>query len=194
MATLKDYLISGKFNGEVSINGMKMTLKDMLISAKLSGGGEPPEPGPLYPLPNMGPTQFPSSLCEFIAPNRVSWETNANSRTMYFNADGVMDTSNTNYPWFSLASGDAYTIKLKNIVHNNEDPENYLAVALKDRNGTTRASTGNQSIPANADMPDVEVSGTVVTDVANVALFAFIYRPVNISFDVEIYINGVRYL
>lgn len=39
MATLKDYLISGKFNGEVSINGMKMTLKDMLISAKLSGDG-----------------------------------------------------------------------------------------------------------------------------------------------------------
>lgn len=46
MATLKDYLISGKFNGEVSINGMKMTLKDMLISAKLSGG-TPPTPEPI---------------------------------------------------------------------------------------------------------------------------------------------------
>ena len=45
MATLKDYLISGKFTGDISINGFNMSLKDMLISAKLSGGGGPaPEP------------------------------------------------------------------------------------------------------------------------------------------------------
>ena len=47
MATLKDYLISGKFTGDISVNGFNMSLKDMLISAKLSGGGTPPTPEPI---------------------------------------------------------------------------------------------------------------------------------------------------
>lgn len=46
MATLKDYLISGKFTGDISVNGFHMSLKDMLISAKLSGG-TPPTPEPI---------------------------------------------------------------------------------------------------------------------------------------------------
>lgn len=47
MTTLKDYLISGKFTGDISVNGFNMSLKDMLISAKLSGGGTPPVPEPV---------------------------------------------------------------------------------------------------------------------------------------------------
>jgi hypothetical protein len=46
MATLKDYLISGKFTGDIFVNGFHMSLKDMLISAKLSGG-TPPTPEPI---------------------------------------------------------------------------------------------------------------------------------------------------
>lgn len=54
MATLKDYLISGKFTGDISVNGFHMSLKDMLISAKLSGGGTPPTPEPVIVPVTLG--------------------------------------------------------------------------------------------------------------------------------------------
>lgn len=196
MATLKDYLISGKFTGDISVNGFNMSLKDMLISAKLSGGGTPPEPTPLYPLPDMPATSKSGFTASFTAPTTVWAKTTSNSRRITFTGRGLIDTGAYDVPWFDVKEGDVCTFKIKNIVHNAPSGynENFFGISIVNSSVAEIAKIPDAYITGGEKMADIESSVTIASTTSIYALKLYVYRPSEISFDVEIYINGERYL
>jgi hypothetical protein len=130
--------------------------------------------------------------------DRITHTTGMNSQSAYIKSDGTATTTVTPIvQCFGLNTGDSYVLRIKNIeFSNNNAAENYFAVAFKNDSTTTKISSGNIAISqtGSGTVNDVEVTGTMSEDVANVTLFSFVYRASTISYDVELYVNGLRYV
>ena len=130
--------------------------------------------------------------------DRITHTTGMNSQSAYIKADGTATTVVTPVvQWFGLNSGDSYVFRIKNIAFSdNNNTDNYFAVALKNDSSTTKVASGNINVSqtGSGTVSDVEVTGTMSENVSNVTLFSFVYRAMVISYDVELYVNGVRYV
>ena len=129
--------------------------------------------------------------------DHIAATSSANSRTAYIYNNKSIGLNPNPVAWFGVVAGDSYVLNLKNIAFSdNSDTDNRFAVAFKDSNGTTKIGSGdiNVSTTGSGTIQDVTVSGTMESTESNLLLFVFVYRAVTINFDVELYVNNVRYV
>ena len=119
-------------------------------------------------------------------------------RSGYIHPDGTIDTSASGTTkWFDVHSGDTYTIKVKDIVYtDNTQAICYISTGFKNASGQTIIGSGNSTtIPVGSGtLADYEASGTISANDSIYSLIVYDHRPNSISFSVELYINGVRYV
>ena len=131
------------------------------------------------------------------AGNRLIHTTGSNSRLAYIMLDGVMRAGRQSLVyWLPVQAGDTYTFKLKNITYEgNTDASNKFASAFKDESDVSIIVISSIAIPSTGDgtVADQEITGTISAD-ANLILYSWVYRAVKISYDIELYINDVRYV
>ena len=160
----------------------------------------------LYPIRDISEMAVSSDIKLSVSNgNHIVLKTTSNSRTCYIFSSYVK----TNYSpafianeLFSLPAGATYEIKVKNISYtgNTVASNNFVGLNAKasDSSGTTVATSGSITIANAGDgtLSDVTNTATLETDsVTNIGSIAFfVYRPVTLEFDIELRVNGVRYI
>lgn len=159
----------------------------------------------LYPIRDISNMKVSSDIMLSVSNgNHIALKTTANSRTCYIFSSYVKATYNPDFntnTLFSIPAGATYEIKVKNISYsgNTEASNNFrLAVKASDSTGTTAAKSDSITIANTGDgtLSDVTNTATLETDSAtNIGSIWFsVYRAVTLEFDVELRVNGVRYI
>lgn len=160
----------------------------------------------LYPIREITDAKPESSITLSVSNgNHVEMTTDANSRICFIYAERVgsnyYNTSIATGDIFTIPAGASYEIKVKNISYSgNTNVENKFTFAVKqrDNSGTTLFSAADIPMPSTGDgtVADVTKSGTLETEITShmSALSIWVHRAVTLSFDVELRINGVRYI
>ena len=149
--------------------------------------------GPLYPMEARS-IKVSSSISVTISGNNVRAYTSSNSRGPMFPRTAQASTIvQSSWPvWFTLSAGDEVDIYLKNISYPATSNTPYSHVMLIASDGTE--VTGIYNIKRDSDGGELHVNTTIESDVSIKALKVFNYRPLLFVFDIEIYVNGVRYV
>ena len=160
----------------------------------------------LYPIRDISEMAVSSDIKLSVSNgNHIVLKTTANSRTCYIFSSYVKTNYNPVFianELFSLPAGATYEIKVKNISYtgNTVASNNFVGLNAKasDSSGTTVATSGSITIANAGDgtLSDVTNTATLETDsVTNIGSIAFFaYRPVTLEFDIELRVNGVRYI
>ena len=159
----------------------------------------------LYPIRDISNMKVSGDIMLSVSNgNHIALKTTANSRTCYIFSSYVKPTYGTDFntnTLFSIPAGATYEIKVKNISYsgNTEASNNFrLAVKASDSTGTTVAKSDSITIANTGDgtLSDVTNTATLETDSAtNIGSIWFsVYRAVTLEFDVELRVNGVRYI
>ena len=160
----------------------------------------------LYPIRDISEMAVSSDIKLSVSNgNHIVLKTTSNSRTCYIYSSYVKPTYNPGFianELFSLPAGATYEIKVKNISYTGNTVASNNFVGLRanasDSSGTTVATSGSITIANAGDgtLSDVTNTATLETDsVTNIGSIAFfVYRPVTLEFDIELRVNGVRYI
>lgn len=160
----------------------------------------------LYPIRDISEMAVSSDIKLSVSNgNHIVLKTTANSRTCYIYSSYVKPSYNKGFienELFSLPAGATYEIKVKNISYtgNTVASNNFVGLSAKasDSSGTEVATSGSITIANAGDgtLSDVTNTATLETDsVTNIGSIAFFtYRPVTLEFDIELRVNGVRYI
>ena len=160
----------------------------------------------LYPIRDISEMAVSSDIKLSVSNgNHIVLKTTSNSRTCYIYSSYVKPTYNPGFianELFSLPAGATYEIKVKNISYTGNTVASNNFVGLRanasDSSGTTVATSGSITIANAGDgtLSDVTNTATLETDsVTNIGSIAFFaYRPVTLEFDIELRVNGVRYI
>lgn len=149
---------------------------------------------PLYQLCQGTKTTSGNSVT--ISGNHITFNIVDNSRTFWVD-DTEFYNALPSSTFFNLSQGDSYEFRLKNIAFtSNTSTGNYFAVAGKNSSNDSVITTGNQYYTSTAagTLPDATITGTVESDSAITSLLLFCYRGAVFEFDLELYVNGTRYI
>lgn len=158
---------------------------------------------PLYPLPNASYSSA-GNIIAITDGNHVVFTSTTNSKTLYVFSDATVSTiKNANKAtMFTLHEGDEYEWTLKNITFENNAQgtaaNNYFGAGLRTGDDTVAVNSGQVNFAPNKEtsgtIEDVTVTGTIESDLAVNAFRTLQYRSVTLSYDVELRVNGVRYI
>ena len=196
MATLKDYLISGKFTGDISINGFNMSLKDMLISAKLSGGGG--GGGALYPLTDGTYTSETGKVTVTISNGnhvRVDFSSSVGGNYFINLTEGLMgsapaDVINNRPQWFNIPSDVQCVLSFTNVTNVGLSWQSNFRLA----GATTSGSFGTTQTTGSSDQI---VTKTLSNTESVSCLFLYLSSMSEgdyLEFDVSFTCDGTQYI
>lgn len=151
--------------------------------------------GPLYPMADRS-ININVDIAVTTSGNHVQAYTHANSRGPIFPRTAQASGSGTvqkSWPvWFSLAAGDEVNMYLKNISYPAASNTPYSRVRLLDP--SSAVIMGIENIKRANDGGELHQTATIESDVDVKAIQVWNYRPLLFVFDIEIYVNGVRYV
>ena len=157
----------------------------------------------LYPIRDIPTEALNTTLTLAVSNgNHITMTTGANSREAFIYSNQQRAGWGAGYvgtTLFSIPAGATCEFTVKNITYTgNTDATNRIAFRLRDTSGTEIAGSGNINIPATGDGTVQDASSTVTletSEISNiVALSIFAFRAITIEFDIELRVNGVRYL
>jgi len=158
--------------------------------------GEAGPVAPLYPMYNKTQTNNGGDLTIAVTNgNHVELTTSANSRNCYWGITGNFDVyisyKANKTTIFSLAVGDEWELRIKNITYQTgESASNYFSYRLVKRESNVNVVTSGNIYGSG----DKTFTGTI-SEAANISCAGMtVYRSSHFSFDVEFYVNGVRYI
>lgn len=156
-------------------------------------GGSPTPSGPLYPMADR--TWSASSRTVETTGNHVEWSSAANSRGPAIgraaNASGTA-VKQTWATWFSLAAGDVVDLWAKNLSYPAGSDTPYSNIRVQD--GADNNVFSITDICRSADGTDLHSQTVIESAVEIKGILFWNYRPITASADIEIYVNGVRYV
>lgn len=172
-----------------------MIRRRAMMAAKEQGGGD----SPLYQLFQQVYEAISGYVSYGASGNRVHIKTISNSRGPHVNADSVGTSHDTEKStFFSLRTGDQAQIVLKDINYTVGTATTRLNVTFKENTsaGATIISTGDQRFSANTsgDVAEMSFTATVTADADINDVYFYLYRAAEFEFDLELYVNGTRYL
>ena len=171
-----------------------MMRRRAMMSAKEQGGG-----GPLYQMYEAEDLVVSGYITYSCSGNHFRFKTTANSRGPHVTTDAVNISHSAGASTaFSLRTGDQVQIILRNIEYTVGSSNTRLNVILKENDaaGTTRFQLTEQSFPANTSGTVAELSNTdtITADCDINDVYMYVYRTAEFEFDLELYVNGTRYL
>lgn len=166
----------------------------MMMAVKEQGGDSP-----LYQMYEAEDRAVSGYITYSCSGNHFRFKTTANSRGPHVTTDAVNISHSTEASTvFSLRTGDQVRIILKNIEYAVGSSNTRLNVILKENDsaGTTQFQLTEQSFPANTSGTTAELSNTatITADCDINDIFLYLYRAAEFEFDLELYVNGTRYL
>lgn len=190
--TLSGTLLEGTSTITVSYGGKTTTFNVTVTEA--------PEV-PLYPLPDITYSSSNNTMTVTDG-NHITGHSVSNSRKYYICSDGTVGTyHNLNKAaFFTLAQGDTYELKVKNISFSeNTVATNYINIGIVDSASTDNYVCDEQvslttTSEASGTPADVTVTGTISAASNINAIRICPYRSVTFTFDIELRINGTRYI
>lgn len=150
--------------------------------------------GPLYPMEDRTAT-VSSSISITTSGNHVEWKTTSNSRGPYIGKSASLNSTSieASWPiWFPLVAGDVVDLWAKNISYPTTSNTPRSAISLKDTSGTT--IVGIPDFHKEANGTDLHMQKMIESAADIHAILFWNYRPITASADIEIYVNGVRYV
>lgn len=196
-ATVTSYTLSGTLTVGTSVitvsYGGKTTTFNVTVTEQA-----------LYPLPDVNYDSGSPSYNTLVITggDDISVYGLTNSRKFYVFSDGTVQSfhSTNKSTIFSIPSGATYELKVKNIYWSgNATTDNNITVGLGDSStqnihvieeSITVASSGQ----ASGTTADVTRTGTISSSCDVNSFFIIVYRTMTCNFDVELRINGSRYI
>lgn len=152
----------------------------------------------LYPLPDIAYAKAGSGTWASVSDgNHIKTYTDSNSRGPYIFKDGTMsiNAATTHGVMFQIPAGASYEIKIKNIVATgNTDASNVLKFRLCKSDGNAAGIDVNIPTIGDSTPADATASGTLENATDIYSVYGMLYRSVTIDYDVEVRINGARYI
>lgn len=153
--------------------------------------------GPLYQL-KQGVSSFTGRNTTVTGNNVVDKNTSGSTgaRNMYL-SDTYGGNTQPTATWFTLHSGDVVTLKWKNISYTNyyTSGSSSTAFGIRNTSGTsiiaisislTRNTTGT--------FADQETTVTLASDENVAAVTFYMQRKSDVTSDIEMWVNGIRYI
>lgn len=158
----------------------------------------------LYPLPDVDNYTATYQTLSVSNGNHLIRSTDSNSRVCYIASTGAKNNNSSSPTMFTINAGNSYSLTLKNInVTENSVANNYTLVGFLP-SGTSMPwddesdsdlvvkvifeSTG-ASTPSN-----VTITGTASEDISITAVGLMDYRSIDYTMDIELRVNGTRYI
>lgn len=188
--TITNYVLSGNLSEGTSVVTVSYGGKTTTFNVTVS------PPAPLYTLYQGSGTASAGNTMTISNGNHIAIDVVDHSRIFYVNESYIRGNI-TSGTIFSLAQGDEVIYKLKNITFtSNTDTGNHFDVSTRNSSNTYISWTGDiyyTSLDAGT-LEDITVNRTIATsgDIATIAFY--IYREAIFEFDLEIYVNGTRYI
>lgn len=156
------------------------------------------EPAPLSSLYQCDVYAVSSSIWYGGDGNHFYFKTTANSRGPHVNKTKAQASHITSGTVVTVHSGDEVELIVKNIVYAIGSADTTMNVAFKknDSAGTTIFALGDKNYSKNTSgtHPGYTATTTVSQDAAITDVYFYLYRAATFEFDLELYVNGVRYL
>ena len=188
--TITNYTLSGNLVEGTSVITVSFSGKTTTFNVTVS------PPAPLYTLYQGSGTASAGNTLTISNGNHISLNTTNNSRTFHTNETQI-GAAIPSATFFSLAEGDEVIFKIKNIVFtSNTDAGNKFDVSLRNSNNSYVSFSGDitYSSLSPGTLEDVTTTRTISSNNDIKTVSFFVYRPCVVEFDVEIYVNGVRYI
>lgn len=197
--TVTDYTLTGTLTvGTSTITvtyGGKTTTFTVTVTEKQQSAA--------YPLPNVSyDSGSGENTLSITNGNHITGFSTSNSRQYFVYEDASVGTyhSQNKDEMFSVSANDTYELKIKNISWSgNSAATNYVQVGMFVK-GTQNAYIFDEQIDlatssqASGTTSDVTRTGTISSSVAVNAFRVLSYRSQTFTFDVELKINGIRYI
>ena len=150
--------------------------------------------GPLYPMEDRD-KKIISSISVKTTGNHVEWTTSANSRGPFLGRQASEATSSTSSAfsvWFHVNAGDTVDLWAKNLSYPATTDTPYSTITAKDTNGADVFK--QDSFKRSADGTDLHTQKVIESSADVKGILFWNYRAITASCDLEIYVNGVRYV
>lgn len=161
-------------------------------------GAETVEPAPLYSLYQRDVYEVSGSIWYGGDGNHIYFKTSANSRGPHVNKTKTSISHITSGTIFTVHTGDEVELIVKNIEYaiGSENTRMNIYFKKNDSSGTTIFSLGDKNFTKNTSgtHPGYTVTTTVTQDAAITDVFFGLYRAATFELDLEVWVNGVRYL
>jgi hypothetical protein len=158
----------------------------------------------LYPLDDVAEVRAGSDVWVAISNgNHIYGRTASNSRGPYIFKDGHVSINATTAfgVMFAVPAGATFTLNVKNFRYTgNTDTSNLITINCRNEIGTgTTSIVGGEcryDLTTTGDGTKNDFTGTFTVESAqNVyGILAWVYRAVEFEFDIELYVNGQRYV
>lgn len=162
-----------------------MRRRQMMIQEKAASGA-------LYPMAdrtiNLGTSQSVGLVSDG---NHIEVTTGGNSRKCYMARMAACKATyiDSSWPvWFHLNAGDVCDMYLKNFSLGRQ----YCYVTFRDASDTAIVGVGQ--VNSSLSGTDVHYQTIMETDCDITALMTQVYRASDLTFDIELYVNGIRYV
>ena len=193
--TVTTYTLSGALSSSISMitvtYGGKTTTFNVTVTEVT-----------LYPLPN-GEYALSDQPTTISNDNHLVRTTNGNSRNCYI-ISTTIQTGAGRTTWFTIPQGSSFSITLKNFnVTNNSIADNYTKISFLPASTTINwdePQTNEPSVKVIHETTgaithtDVTVTGTASEDIAVASIGILDYRAIEYSLDIELRVDGVRYI
>lgn len=156
----------------------------------------------LYPLPDAQYNNGDNILTTSNG-NHLIRTTTANSRSCYITSTTIQSGAGRT-TWFTIPQGSSFSITLKNFnVTNNSIANNYTKISFLPASTTINwdePQTNEPSVKVIHETTgaithtDVTVTGTASADIVVASIGILDYRAVEYSLDIELRVDGVRYI
>lgn len=154
-------------------------------------------PTPLYTL-YQGSGTSSSGNTLTVSGNNLAFVTTSNSRTFYINQSSIGSGMVINSSIFSVSVGDTVEVRLKNITFvSNTDTGNKFSIGMMNSDRSTsmfQSSEYSYSSTEAGTLEDITVSSVFENGGTVGSIKLFVYRACQFSFDLQIYVNGTRYI
>ncbi len=190
-STLTGYTLSGTLAEGTSTITVSYSSLTTTFSVVVS------PPAPLYQL-YQGSGTSSSGNTLTVSGNNLSFATTSNSRTFYINQSSIGSGMVINSSIFSVSAGDAVEVRLKNIIFtSNTDAGNKFSVGMMNSDRSTSMFQSEDYAYTSMEagtLEDISISSTFGSGGTIGSIKLYVYRGCVFSFDLQIYVNGTRYI
>ncbi len=158
----------------------------------------------LYPLADVAEVRAGSDVWVAVSDgNHIYGRTAANSRGPVILKDGhvAINPTTTYGAMFAVPAGATFTLNVKNFRYTgNTSTSNFITINFRNEIGTGSSSiVGGEcrhELTATGDGTKNDFTATFTVESAQNAysIYAFVYRAVEFEFDIELYVNGQRFV